>query len=289
MCGRHLKESAMWWWRQTLIRCTKRLIWPCWIDFCDWLLITTLPITWQQKTTLSSITRCASDHLHNFTLQTPCWGEKSNMYCTSHKETLRKYSKIFSKLLVLSRLYSVPVMLMIFSMDLWLFPYNCFKALVHIWRVFDPRFSYSALVISLYPGSSFLTMQAWRNEWPWKDPIWSTKMSDFRLNCACPAFKWMVNELLGILLPAICIVFQTDQNRFWNETFKSHLFHQACTARDEDSRYETGLVLAIRSQQINIIVTATYSSACWCLLQNVLEFLIIGFLVSMSLTVLLLT
>ena len=38
-------------------------------------------------------------------------------------------------------------------------------------------------------GSLFLTEQAWRNEWPWKDPIWSLQISDFQLNCTCPAFK----------------------------------------------------------------------------------------------------
>ena len=66
MCGRHLKESAMLWWSQTLTRCTRRLIWPCWIDFCDWLLITTLLITWQPRITLSSITRCVPVYLNCF-------------------------------------------------------------------------------------------------------------------------------------------------------------------------------------------------------------------------------
>ena len=35
-----------------------------------------------------------------------------------------------------------------------------------------------------YPASSFL-WPAVGNERPWKDPIWSPKIADFRLNCAC--------------------------------------------------------------------------------------------------------
>ena len=82
-----------------------------------------------------------------------------------------------------------------------------------------------------------LDQRSW-NERPWKDPIWSPEIADFRLSCACPAFKWMTNELLGILLPAICIVFQTNQYRSCNGTFESRSFRQACAVRNEDSRYE---------------------------------------------------
>ena len=48
----------------------------------------------------------------------------------------------------------------------------------------------------------------------------------------------MTNELLGILLPAICIVLQTNQYRSCNGTFESRSFRQACAVRNEDSRYE---------------------------------------------------
>ena len=50
----------MLWWSQTLKRCMRRLIWRFWIGSCVWLLITTLLITWQQRTTLSLITRLVS-------------------------------------------------------------------------------------------------------------------------------------------------------------------------------------------------------------------------------------
>ena len=49
----------------------------------------------------------------------------------------------------------------------------------------------------------------------------------------------MTNELLGILLPVICIVFQTNQYRSCNGTFESYSFRQACAVRNEDTRYET--------------------------------------------------
>ena len=48
------------------------------------------------------------------------------------------------------------------------------------------------------------------NERPWKDPIWSPKVSNFRLNCACLAFICMTNEL-GILLPDNLILFKISQ------------------------------------------------------------------------------
>ena len=80
-----------------------------------------------------------------------------------------------------------------------------------------------------YPGSSFLLTTG--HETP--------KISDFRLNCAGPFFKLKTNELLRILLPAICIHrFQTNQNRSSSETVKSRSYRQARAARNEDSRYE---------------------------------------------------
>ena len=50
----------MLWWSQTLKRCMRRLIWRYWIGSCVWLLITTLLITWRQRTTLWLITRLVS-------------------------------------------------------------------------------------------------------------------------------------------------------------------------------------------------------------------------------------
>lgn len=66
MSGRHQKENAMSWWSQTLRRCMRRLIWPCWIDFCVLLWITTLQITWQQRTTSWSTTRYVSLYFLHF-------------------------------------------------------------------------------------------------------------------------------------------------------------------------------------------------------------------------------
>ena len=48
--------------------------------------------------------------------------------------------------------------------------------------------------------------------------------------------------LLGISLPAICIVFKIKQNRAWKGTFDSFSFGQASAVRNEDSRYETAVV-----------------------------------------------
>ena len=84
-----------------------------------------------------------------------------------------------------------------------------------------------------------LDHRSW-NERPWKDPILSPEIADFRLSCACLAFKWMTNKLLGILLPAICTVFQTNQYRSCYGTFESCSFRQARAVRNEDSRYEIG-------------------------------------------------
>ena len=87
------------------------------------------------------------------------------------------------------------------------------------------------------------TPQGVRSSWPAivkRATLESPEIADLRLNCACPSFKWMTNELLGILLPAICIVFQTNQYRSCNGTFESRLFRQACAVRNEDSRYEIG-------------------------------------------------
>ena len=51
----------------------------------------------------------------------------------------------------------------------------------------------------------------------------------------------MTNELLGIFLPAIWIVSQTNQYRSCNGTFESRSFRQACAVWNEDSRYEIGV------------------------------------------------
>ena len=59
-------------------------------------------------------------------------------------------------------------------------------------------------------------------------------------NCAYLAFKGLNNKLLGILLPAVRVVFQTTQNWFCNGSFESLSFRQACSIRNEDSRYKIG-------------------------------------------------
>ena len=76
-----------------------------------------------------------------------------------------------------------------------------------------------------------LDQRSW-NKQTWKNPIWSPKIADFRLSCACPA--WM-----------------NDQRTSWNFTschfsFKlitidpvTELSRVARTVRNEDSRYET--------------------------------------------------
>ena len=51
----------------------------------------------------------------------------------------------------------------------------------------------------------------------------------------------MANELLGILLSAICIVSEANQNRFYNGTFEGRSFRQACAVRNEDSNYVLGI------------------------------------------------
>ena len=51
---------------------------------------------------------------------------------------------------------------------------------------------------------------------------------------------FLIQVPVRTLLPAICIVFQTNQYRSCNGTFESRSFHQACAVRNKDSRYEIG-------------------------------------------------
>ena len=81
---------------------------------------------------------------------------------------------------------------------------------VHVWYV-DTQWTFRWRHIPLVKKLIHPRTQGLRSSWPagvkratWKDPIWSPELADFQLNCACPAFKWMTNKLLGILLPAIC-------------------------------------------------------------------------------------
>ena len=82
----------------------------------------------------------------------------------------------------------------------------------------------------LYPSSSFPLTSC---------RVTTLERSDLKPeNVARPYFKCMTNELLGISVPVICIIFETNLNRSCNETFERHSFHQACPVRNEDSRYD---------------------------------------------------
>ena len=61
-----------------------------------------------------------------------------------------------------------------------------------------------------------------------------------RIAASGDQIKEWLNELLGVLLPTISIVFKTNQNRSCNGTFGSRSFRQAYAERNEDSRYENG-------------------------------------------------
>ena len=71
-----------------------------------------------------------------------------------------------------------------------------------------------------------------------------------------PSFQKWLTELLGFLLPAISIVFVTNQNRSCNGTFESRSLRQACAVRNEDSRYENGIQVAVKhatSERVSMI------------------------------------
>ena len=89
--------------------------------------------------------------------------------------------------------------------------------------------------------------QSLRSPWPvlgkratCKDPIWSLKISDFRLNCACLADKHVAQWDAEVLLPLISIMFKNNQNRACNGTCESSSVCQAGAVRNEDSRNEIG-------------------------------------------------
>lgn len=74
------------------------------------------------------------------------------------------------------------------------------------------------------------------NEPPWKVLIWSPKITDSWLNCACLiSKKWPTNFLEVYFWPFV--LYFKPINRSCNGTF-SHSFCQACAVRNQDTRCE---------------------------------------------------
>lgn len=92
----------------------------------------------------------------------------------------------------------------------WAFPIFFLYLILLLPNQFDictDRKEFISKILKLVPRVFVLLDQQSGNYEPLKDPIWNLKISGLKLNFTCQAFKWMTNQLLGILLRPFELLF----------------------------------------------------------------------------------